>query len=366
MFLRFFTKLIRIFGLVGQLLLITSLLMLYVQPFQVVSTDTGGTSNSNQGTNNQSVLGSILPACSSASQGINLFLECAKQATLAILIVGIIFVFIRIAYESAAGLISGGTSAANINQIRDLLGSLIVGIVLVGIPALIIQSIDPLGGRIVFNFLQELNFGPDAQLISIDKEPDVATCSGLKLCVEGCKRANENTSNLGSCIEECKQRNQSSEEPCDETCVEKIGPNGEMTEFLRECVHKVLTEPPQTNSGSSGNSNSGSGNNNSGGSGNSGNNSGIQRNPNAKRACQAFDECLVTANSGYQNNYLLHSINEGCGSCYVQINTCIQNHRNTCDCANNDAYFDNPPEGHSGKRIKSEQAEAFRRCMEGG
>ena len=362
MFLRFFTKLIRIFGLVGQLLLITSLLVLYVQPFQVMSTDVGGTSNSNQGTNNQSVLGSILPACSSASQGINLFLECAKQVTLAILIVGIIFVFVRIAYESAASLISGGTSAASIKQIRDLLGSLIVGIVLVGMPALIIQSIDPLGGRIVFNFLQELNFGPDAQLISIDKEPDVATCSGLKLCVDGCVKAIKNTSNLQSCVEVCKQRNRSSEDSCSEACIEKIGPNGEMSEFVRECVHKVLTEPPQTNSGSSGNPNSGSGNNNSGGSGNSGNNQGIQLNPNAKDVCKAFDACLANANSGYLKNY---QPDPGCGSCYQGIGRCIQDHRNTCDCANNDAYFDNPPEGFSGKRIKLEQAGAFKQCMEG-
>jgi len=102
--------------------------MLYILPFQVVSANTSGTSSSNQGTNNQSILGSVLPACASTSEGVNLFLTCVKQATLAMLVVGIIFVFIRVAYQSAAGLLSGGASAADIKQIKDLLGSLIVGL----------------------------------------------------------------------------------------------------------------------------------------------------------------------------------------------------------------------------------------------
>ena len=123
MFFRFCKKFVRIFGLACQFLLVASLLLLYVLPFQVVSANTSGTSGSNQGTNNQSILGTVLPACASAARGVNLFLECAKQVTLAILIVGIIFVFIRIGYESAVGLVSGGASAANIKQIQDLLGS---------------------------------------------------------------------------------------------------------------------------------------------------------------------------------------------------------------------------------------------------
>ena len=261
MFFRFCKKFVRIFGLACQFLLVASLLLLYVLPFQVVSANTSGTSGSNQGTNNQSILGTVLPACASAARGVNLFLECAKQVTLAILIVGIIFVFIRIAYQSAAGLLSGGASAASIKQIQDLLGSLIVGIVLVGMPALIIQSIDPLAGRVAFNFLQEFNLGPDARLISIDKDLDVIGCSGLQLCVNNCNQTQKgNPENLGNCVTGCKTKNSESEEPCSEECRDTIPDNGDTTQFLEECVHTVLKEPPQTQTGSSGNSNSCSGN----------------------------------------------------------------------------------------------------------
>ena len=259
MFFRFCKKLVSILGLACQFLLVASLLLLYILPFQVVSANTSGTSSSNQETNDQSILGTVLPACASAARGVNLLLECAKQVTLAILIVGIIFVFIRIGYESAVGLVSGGASAANIKQIQDLLGSLIVGIFLVGMPALIIQSIDPLGGRVVFNFLQEFNLGPDARLISIDKDLDVATCSGLKLCVNFCKKENKITENIKTCVEGCKTANRGSEEPCSEDCINQIQDDGEMDQFVEKCVHTMLTEPPQIKTGSSGNSNSGSG-----------------------------------------------------------------------------------------------------------
>jgi len=234
--------------------------MLYILPFQVESANTSGTSSSNQGTNNQSVLGTVLPACASAARGVNLFLECAKQATLAILIVGIIFVFIRIGYESAVGLVSGGASAANIKQIQDLLGSLIVGIVLVGMPALIIQSIDPLAGRVTFNFLQEINLGPDARLTIIDKNFDVNGCDGLKSCVLGCKQGDQN------CVTECKTRNSESAEPCSQECRDKITDNGDISQFL-PCVNKIPTEQPEirvkydNSSSGSNNSNSNSGNN---------------------------------------------------------------------------------------------------------
>jgi len=258
-----------IFGLACRLLLITGLLMLYVLPFQVESANTSGTSSSNQGTNNQSVLGSVLPACASAAQGVDLFLECAKQATLAILIVGIIFVFIRIAYQSAAGLLSGGASAASIKQIQDLLGSLIVGIVLVGMPALIIQSIDPLGGRVAFNFLQEINLGPDARLTLIDKDPDVNGCGGLQLCVVGCMQGNGNSTNVTDCVTECKTKNSESEEPCSEECRDKITDDGDMSRFL-PCVNKIPTEQPEIKVTYIGNPSTGSGNSNS----NSGDNQG--------------------------------------------------------------------------------------------
>jgi hypothetical protein len=240
MFFKFFTKLMRIFGLACRLLLITGLLMLYVLPFQVVSANTSGTSSSNQGTNNQSVLGTVLPACASAARGVNLLLECAKQVTLAILVVGIIFVFIRIGYESAVGLVSGGASAANIKQIQDLLGSLIVGIVLVGMPALIIQSIDPLGGRVAFNSLQEINLGPDAQLKLFDKDLDVAGCGGLKLCVDSCPPGDRNLKDV-NCVTVCKTRNFGSTEPCSKECRDKITDDGDISEFS-ECVKRIPKE----------------------------------------------------------------------------------------------------------------------------
>jgi len=260
MFFRFCKKLVRILGLACQFLLVASLLLLYILPFQVVSANTSGTSSSNQETNNQSILGTVLPACASAARGVNLLLECAKQVTLAILIVGIIFVFIRIAYQSAAGLLSGGASAASIQQIQDLLGSLIVGIVLVGMPALIIQSIDPLGRIIAFNFLQEFNLGPDARLIPIGKDLDVIGCSGLQLCVNNCNQTQKgNPENLRNCVAVCKEENSGSTEPCSEDCINEIRDDGEMDQFLKKCVHTMLTEPPQIKTGSSGNSNSGSG-----------------------------------------------------------------------------------------------------------
>jgi len=245
MFFRFCKKIVRILGLACQFLLVASLLLLYILPFQVVSANTSGTSSSNQETNNQSVLGTVLPACASAARGVNLFLECAKQATLAILIVGIIFVFIRIAYQSAAGLLSGGASAASIKQIQDLLGSLIVGIVLVGMPALIIQSIDPLAGRVAFNFLQEFNLGPDAQLTLIDKDPSVTGCGGLQLCVASCTQdQRRNLKDVRKCVEGCKRKNSDeSTEPCSEDCRNKITADGNMDQFLKDCVHTVFSKP---------------------------------------------------------------------------------------------------------------------------
>jgi hypothetical protein len=275
MFFQFFTKLTRIFGLACRLLLITGLLMLYVLSFQVVSANTSGTSSSNQGTNNQSVLGSVLPACASAARGVNLFLECAKQVTLAMLVVGIIFVFIRIGYESAVGLVSGGASAANIKQIQDLLGSLIVGIVLVGMPALIIQSIDPLAGRVAFNFLQEFNLGPDAQLTLFDKDLDVIGCDGLKSCVHNCNQKHkENLENLRKCVTECKTKNSESAEPCSDECKNKITDDGNISQFL-QCVNKIPTEQPEIRVTYTNNSTPGSGNSG----GNSGNNQGSSPNP---------------------------------------------------------------------------------------
>jgi len=343
-----------IFGLACRLLLITGLLMLYVLPFQVESANTSGTSSSNQETNNQSILGTVLPACASAAQGVGLFLECAKQATLAILIVGIIFVFIRIAYQSAAGLLSGGASAASIKQIQDLLGSLIVGIVLVGMPALIIQSIDPLGGRVAFNFLQEINLGPDAKLTLIDKELNVAGCGGLQLCVNNCTQAQ----NVRNCVEGCKTDNRASEEPCSEECINKITDDGNMNQFLKDCVHTVLKEPPQIQTGSSGNSNSGSGNSG----GNSGNNPASQPNPNAKETCKAFDLCLANFNAGYSNNY---EVKFGCGSCYRGVGACIQQHASTCDCANTQYFIPAEGFGDNAYKVKPDQAAAFKNCIEG-
>jgi hypothetical protein len=363
MFFRFCKKLVRILGLACQFLLVASLLLLYILPFQVVSANTSGTSGSNQGTNNQSILGTVLPACASAARGVNLFLECAKQVTLAILIVGIIFVFIRIAYQSAAGLLSGGASAASIQQIQDLLGSLIVGIVLVGMPALIIQSIDPLGRIIAFNFLQEFNLGPNARLISIDRDPDVAGCSGLQLCVDGCTRSqNRNPKDVRKCVEGCKRKNSDeSTEPCSKKCRDTITADGDMTQFLKECVHTMLTEPPKTQTGSSGNSNSGSGNSG----GNSGNNPAPQPNPNAKGDCKAFDLCLAESNAGYSNNY---EVKSGCGSCYRGVGTCIQEHASTCDCANTQYFILIPPEkfGDNAYEVNPDKAAAFKNCIEGG
>ena len=118
-----------------------------------------------------------------------------------------------------------------------------MGIVLVGMPVLIIQSIDSLAGRIAFNFLQEFNLGPNARLISIDREPDVAGCSGLQLCVSRCPQGNGTT----NCVTDCKTKNSESEEPCSEKCRDTIPDNGDTTQFLEECVHKVLSEPPKPN-----------------------------------------------------------------------------------------------------------------------
>jgi len=272
MFFQFFTKLMRIFGLACRWLLITGLLMLYILPFQVESANTSGTSSSNQGTNNQSVLGSVLPACASTSEGVNLFLECVKQATLAMLVVGIIFVFIRVAYQSAAGLLSGGASAADIKQIKDLLGSLIVGLFLVGMPTLIIQAIDPLGRVIALNFLQEFNLGPDARLIPIDKGLSVITCDDLLVCVSNCNQYEYKVNGKKNCVYECKQKvfTSESEERCSQECVNKIPPDGDINQFSKDCVHTDLGKPKldQIQTGSSGNSNPGSGNS----SGNSNNN----------------------------------------------------------------------------------------------
>ena len=49
----------------------------------------------------------------------------------------------------------------------------------------------------------------------------------VRKCVEGCKRKNSDEST----------------EPCSEKCRDKITSDGDMTEFLKDCVHTVFSKP---------------------------------------------------------------------------------------------------------------------------
>ena len=136
-----------------------------------------------------------------------------------------------------------------------------------------------------------------------------------------------------------------------------------MDQFVETCVHTMLTEPPKTQTGSSGNSNSGSGNSG----GNSGNNPAPQPNPNAKGDCKAFDLCLAESNAGYSNNY---EVKSGCGSCYRGVGTCIQKHASTCNCADMQYFIEkkgfDDKDGNKGYEVNPDKAVAFRKCIESG
>ena len=93
-------------------------------------------------------------------------------------------------------------------------------------------------------------------------------------------------------------------------------------------------------------------------------NQGSLPNPNAKEACKAFDSCLAAANAGYSNNYQVALT--GCGSCYRDVGTCIQQHARTCDCANTQYFIPAEGFGDNAYKVKPDQAAAFKNCIEGG
>ncbi len=236
-------KVVQLVSILGVLLVVAITSPLIVQ----AQTDSG---DSNR------VLSNIFPACKFADTGVASFLECGSQVTFFILVIAIIYAFLKLAYTAINGLLfAGGVTSDFYQMIGDSLRNLVVGILFVGMPVTILTVIDPLAGILNFRFLEEFNLGPEARLI----EPSLKGkgCNDFHHCVSSCKRNHRNSS---ECIIKCKQDYSGCE------CARFVDDqgNGFDSEDYKKCMFPTPKGPQQN--GGNNNNNENDGNNNSDGS----------------------------------------------------------------------------------------------------
>jgi len=194
--LSFIIKLVtRLFKQVAKFTLVLGVLLALVTTSPLVVQAQTNSDDSNR------VLSSVFPACKFADTGLTSFLECASQITFFILVIAIIYVFLRLAYMATGSLVfAGGVTSDFYQMIRDSLRNLVVGIVFIGMPVAILTAIDPLAKVLSFRFLEEFNLGPEARLI----EPSVKGkgCNDFHFCILSCKKNHRNSS---ECIIKCNR-----------------------------------------------------------------------------------------------------------------------------------------------------------------
>jgi hypothetical protein len=194
-----FSGLSKILVILFRVLVVLSVLLLVTVNGFTVSAQTQ--TDSNEPPTN--ALSTIFPACKFADTGVDSFLECGSQITFFILVVAIIYAFLKLAYMAINGLLfAGGVSSDFYKMIGESLRNLVVGILFVGMPVAILTVVDPLARVLNFRFLEEFNLGPEAKLIEPGEKGlgGGKSCNGFMFCVQSCP----NNSDRSTCVNICK------------------------------------------------------------------------------------------------------------------------------------------------------------------
>lgn len=223
-----FSGLSKILVILFRVLVVLSVLLLVIVNGFTVSAQTQ--TDSNEPTTN--TLSTIFPACKFADTGVASFLECASQITFFILVVAIIYAFLKLAYMAINGLLfAGGVSSDFYKMIGESLRNLVVGILFVGMPVAILTVVDPLARVLSFRFLEELNLGPEARLIEPGEKGLGGRgkgCNDFMYCVLACA----NSGDKPACVDTCK--NQYSR--C-QSCFQFVNDQGEIDKKgFQECI----------------------------------------------------------------------------------------------------------------------------------
>lgn len=142
----------------------------------------------------------LFPSCDEATFGTESLLYCLKEVVTSLFYIGIAIFFVRIAFVMINSVI-GGDGVNVYKKIKESLYDLFIGIILIGMPIVIMTTINPLTGSIFFGSLAEFNLGPEAVLI--DVIPDTSGCMGFSLCTTRCLTG-ESDSQRATCVSKCK------------------------------------------------------------------------------------------------------------------------------------------------------------------
>jgi len=232
-----FSDLSKILVILFRVLVVLSVLLLVTVNGFTVSAQTQ-TDSDEPPTN---ALSTIFPACKFADTGVDSFLECGSQITFFILVVAIIYAFLKLAYMAINGLLfAGGVSSDFYKMIGESLRNLVVGILFVGMPVAILTVVDPLARVLNFRFLEEFNLGPEAKLIEPSEKGlgGGKSCNGFMFCVQSCP----NNSDRSTCVNICK--NQYSR--C-QSCFQFINDQGEITDTkgFQKCITPSPSKPSE-------------------------------------------------------------------------------------------------------------------------
>jgi len=224
-----FSGLSNILVILFRVLVVLSVLILVTVNGFTVSAQTQ--TDSNEPTTN--TLSTIFPACKFADTGVASFLECGSQITFFVLVVAIIYAFLKLAYMAINGLLfAGGVSSDFYKMIGESLRNLVVGILFVGMPVTILTAIDPLAGIINFRFFEEFNLGPEARLTEPGEKGLGGRgkgCNGFMYCVVACA----DSSNRSTCVDACKNRYSTCQ-----SCFQFVNDQGEIIDKkgFQECI----------------------------------------------------------------------------------------------------------------------------------
>ncbi len=350
-FKQFFARIHKFLAVVGIFLVFVSIL-----PTTTVFAD-----------GNATRLGDFLPACQATSTEVPSLLACISQITYQVLLLGVVTFFARSTYLAIISIGSGNA----VKYVMESVESLFVGIILVGLPIVIMGVINPLSERLSIGFIQELNMGPNAKLVEIDPNTDLPGCVGFYQCIVKCSI--ETQVRRENCIQSCKDRNTRSY-GCSEECVGYVNDLGRIEKAnvkkFQECLNPRGPLPPPTSTGEPHSSNNSSSQGSSIPPEHSGN-SPNSPNPNVKGECRGFDQCMANVGAG-RFKTSPYSCNDGNGTCMRSIASCIQQNANACDCAKEEDFefksdFSNRDENGSivRKAFKGPTDVAnFIRCME--
>jgi hypothetical protein len=234
-----FSDLSKILVILFRVLVVLSVLILVTVNGFTVSAQTQ--TDSNEPTTN--TLSTIFPACKFADTGVASFLECASQITFFILVVAIIYAFLKLAYMAINGLLfAGGVSSDFYKMIGESLRNLVVGILFVGMPVTILTAIDPLTRIINFRFLEEFNLGPEARLIEpgekgLGGRAKAKGCNGFGFmsCVVACA----NSIDKSTCVDTCKNQYSGCQ-----SCFQFVNDRGEIDKRgFQECIAPSSSVP---------------------------------------------------------------------------------------------------------------------------